>query len=70
MSIAQQLQDAIRNAGESRYSIAKRIGVSQATLCRVLSGERGLSLPMIDRLMDGLDLEITIKPRRKARKDD
>ena len=69
MSIAHLLQDAIRNAGESRYSIAKRIGISQATLCRVLSGERGLSLPMIDRLLDGLGLEIVVRPRRK-RKDD
>ena len=68
MSIAQQLQEAIRDAGESRYSISKRTGISQATLCRVLSGERGMRLEMIDRLMDGLGLEIVIRPQSE-RKD-
>jgi transcriptional regulator with XRE-family HTH domain len=69
MSIAQQLQDAIRNCGESRYSVSRKTGISQATLCRVLQGTRGMSLEMIDRLADGLGVEIVIRPRRK-RKDD
>jgi transcriptional regulator with XRE-family HTH domain len=69
MGIAEQLQNAIRDAGESRYSISKRTGISQAMLSRVLSGERGMRLEMIDRLMDGLGLEIVIRPRRKPRKD-
>jgi transcriptional regulator with XRE-family HTH domain len=69
MSMAQQLQDAIRDAGESRYSISKRSGISQAMLCRVLSGERGMSLPMIDRLLDALGLEVFVRPRRSTRKD-
>jgi hypothetical protein len=68
MSIAQLLQDAIRDAGESRYSISKRTGISQATLCRVLAGERGMRLEMIDKLMDGLGLELVVRPRRGTMK--
>jgi hypothetical protein len=67
-TFSEQLQEAIRGSGVSRYAIAQTTGLSQALLCRFLQGTRGLSLGTIDKLMDALGLEIVIRPRHK-RKD-
>jgi hypothetical protein len=67
-TFSELLQEAIRQSGTSRYAIARETGLSQALLCRFLQGTRGLSLGTIDKLMDALELEIVIRPRRK-RKD-
>ena len=67
--ITEQLQEAIRSSGTSRYSISKRTGIDQALLCRFLKGQSALSLESADKVLDVLELEIVIRPRRK-RKDD
>jgi DNA-binding phage protein len=67
-TFSEQLQEAIRDSGRSRYAIAHETGLSQALLCRFLQGTRGVSLGTIDKLMNALELEIVIRPRRK-RKD-
>ena len=67
--ITEQLQEAIRSSGTSRYSISKRTGIDQVLLCRFLKGQSALSLESADKVLDVLELEIVIRPRRK-RKDD
>ena len=62
-SLSDQLRQAIRDCGESRYSLSKRTGIDQATLTRFMSGERGLRLDVVDLLADVLGLEL--RPRRK-----
>ena len=64
--LSHQLRDAIRECGESRYALAKRIAVGQATLSRFMSGERGLRLDVIDGLAEVLDLEL--RPRLEGRR--
>ena len=66
-TFADQLREAIRACGESRYALAKRTGISQAVLSRFMAGKAGLGLESINTLMDVLELEV--RPRRKARKD-
>jgi transcriptional regulator with XRE-family HTH domain len=63
---SERLRRAIRECGMTRYAISVRTGIDQATLSRFMTGERGLSLRAIDKLMDSLGLEI--RPRRE-RKD-
>ena len=46
-------------SGKTRYQIAKELGIDQATISRFMSGERGLTLKVVDRLCALLDLEIT-----------
>ena len=65
-TFTEQLRRVVRDCGETRYSLAKRMGIAQSTLTRFMNGDRGLSMEAIDRLFDALNLEI--KPRRKARK--
>jgi transcriptional regulator with XRE-family HTH domain len=65
-TFTEQLRRAIRDCGETRYSLAQRTGIAQSTMSRFATGNRGLSMEAIDRLFDALDLEI--KPRtRKAK---
>lgn len=67
-----RLTDAIRRAveasGKTRYRIAKESGVSAGQLCRLVNGERGLSVDTIERLADYLGLRITIEPKGKTTK--
>jgi hypothetical protein len=45
----------------SRYRIAADTKISQATLSRFMSGERGLTITAVDRLCDYLGLELTTR---------
>jgi transcriptional regulator with XRE-family HTH domain len=60
-----QLRRAVAESGMSRYAIAKQINTSQATLSRFMSGERGLTMAVVDRLC--LLLGVTINTRRKSK---
>jgi transcriptional regulator with XRE-family HTH domain len=66
-AFTEQLKRAIRDCGETRYSLAKRTGTDQSTLTRFMNGTRGLSMEALDRLFDALDLEITVSSRRWPR---
>ena len=55
---------AIETSGKTRY----RIGISQPHLCRLMTGERGLSIDKLERLADYLGLEIVMRPKRRSRK--
>jgi hypothetical protein len=60
--LSEQLRQAIRECGESRYALSKRTGIDQSTLTRFMSGERGLRLDVVDVLADVLGLEL--RPRK------
>jgi transcriptional regulator with XRE-family HTH domain len=64
----EQLRRAIRTGGVSQAELARRTGLTTATISRVASGEREASFETIDKLMDALGLEIVIRPRRSTRK--
>ena len=59
------LRAAIERAAESRYRISKITGISAATLCRFVKGQRSLSLQSIEALMDFFGLDITQEKRSK-----
>ena len=60
-----QLRRAVRECGRSRYALSCETGVDQSTLSRFMQGG-GLSLNVVDKLMEALDLEI--KPRKRKAK--
>jgi transcriptional regulator with XRE-family HTH domain len=57
--LSQQIRDAIESCGKTRYQIAKDTGIDQATLSRFMSGNGGLSIPVLDKLGAYLNLRIT-----------
>ena len=62
--LSDQLREAIDAAGVSRYEIARQTGVSETTLCRFVSGERGISVDAMDRIGQYLGLSI-VRPKKK-----
>lgn len=59
------LKRAIDRSGESRRQIAIRANVSESALCRLMAGERGLSIEGAEALAAALGLEIVIKPAKR-----
>jgi hypothetical protein len=66
--LSDQIRLAVETCGETRYSISKETGISQSTLTRFMSGERGLPMDTLDILAEYLDLRIATGKRRR-RKD-
>jgi plasmid maintenance system antidote protein VapI len=66
-SFSDQLRNAVRDCGTTRYALAKQLGISESTLSRFLSGERGLTLDLVDRLADVLGLQIHVTVQRAER---
>ena len=59
---------AIETSGTTRYRISKDTGISQTQLCRVMSGERGLSIGALETLAEYLELEIVMRPKQRRQK--
>lgn len=66
--LSDQVRAAIDGCGMTRYAIAKETGIAESTLCRFMSGERGLPTKTLDRLADFLELNIVMgKVKRHVR---
>jgi Helix-turn-helix domain len=63
--LSDQIRQAVNSCGQTRYAIAKATGIDAATLCRFMSGERGLPMKTLDVLADHLELSITT-PKQKG----
>ena len=63
--LTDQVRQAIRDCGETRYRISAATGVSNETLCRFVSGERGLSMEALDIVAAYLGLSIASDRKRK-----
>jgi transcriptional regulator with XRE-family HTH domain len=67
--LTDQLRQAIAQSGMTRYEIAKRTGVSEATLSRFYTGTRpGLSMQALDALGECLGLKIVSTRKTSKRK--
>ena len=66
-SMNDQMRRLIRDSGQTCYRIAKQTGISNATLSRYLSGERGLSSEAIDTLGKHLGWTVTARPTKKGK---
>lgn len=58
-NIEQQLRQAILDSDLSRYELAKRTGVSQATLSLFVHGHRSVTMGLAAKLAAELGLELT-----------
>jgi plasmid maintenance system antidote protein VapI len=62
----EQLKRAIRESELSCYALSQATGVDQSTLSKFLSGQRGLSLDSVDKLVDALGLTLISQKKRGA----
>ena len=64
-SFTEELREAIRRSGRTYYDIAKEMRVATASVWRFGEGKAGMSTALLDRLVDVLDLHVTIGQKRK-----
>ena len=68
LKLTDQVRQAIEDCGETRYQICKATGLDNATLCRFVSGERGMSMEAFDAVAEYLELDIVSRRKRPAAK--
>jgi transcriptional regulator with XRE-family HTH domain len=63
--LSDQIRDAVKDSGMTKYRIAAATGVQQSSLSRFMRGG-SLSLDTLDRLADVLGLVVVVKkPKRR-----
>ena len=62
-----QLRQAVKGCGLSRYRIAKEIGVSESLLSRFMSSESGLSFAVLDRLAELIGMGVVVKAKGQGK---
>ncbi|MDP6718039.1 MAG: helix-turn-helix transcriptional regulator [Pirellulaceae bacterium] len=65
--ILDDIRKAIDASDTSRYRISKETGISESSLCQLMAGTKGLSIEAVERLAEYLNLEITIRPKRRKK---
>ncbi len=55
------LRQAILDSGQTRYALGFKCGVDQAVLCRFVAGKSGLNLATVDKLVEGLGIEVKVR---------
>jgi plasmid maintenance system antidote protein VapI len=63
------VQEALWSRGITQRDLSRQIGVTEGAVSRLLSGTRGTTFEMIDRLADALSLEVVVRPRSKRKGD-
>lgn len=68
MDVLQAIKIAIEESGETRAAIARRAGMAESQLSRLMSNERGLRIEAAERLAGALGLEIVVRPKARKRR--
>jgi plasmid maintenance system antidote protein VapI len=63
---SEQIRDAVRSSGRSAYDIARELNTATSTITRFIHGEIGLSMSMLDKLAEALDLHVVVGRKRKG----
>jgi transcriptional regulator with XRE-family HTH domain len=64
MDILSAVREAIEKSGKTRYRIAKETGLDESHLSKLMRGEAGLSIEKLMTLLDYLEMELIIKPKK------
>jgi plasmid maintenance system antidote protein VapI len=62
------LEEALQESGLSISQLGDLSGVSPAIIWRFIQGERTMTLPTASKLIEALEMEIAIKPKRKKKR--
>lgn len=69
LQLSDQIRQAIDDSGLSRYAICKQIGLAEATMSRFMNRQGGLSIEILDRIGELLELELVSKNNPAKDKD-
>lgn len=67
--VTDELRAAIQASGEPRSGLAKRSGVAESILSRLVNGKRGISMENAEKVAAALRMEIVLRPKKRPRKD-
>lgn len=67
-NLTETIKAAIKASDETPAAIARGAGIHKASLCRLLSGERGLDVASIEAVADYLNLEIVVRPKAVSKR--
>lgn len=59
MNMTDQLREIIRDYGVTHSQLAVQAGVAESVICRFMNGESGLTLIVIDRIADLLQIKLS-----------
>jgi len=65
--ILDTIRQAIEAGSKTRYRIWQETGISQSQLSKLMRGKRGLSIEALERLAEYLNLEISIRPKKRKK---
>jgi transcriptional regulator with XRE-family HTH domain len=65
--IGECLIQAIRDTGLSQREVSRVTGVDETLVSRFMRGLRQPNFETLDRLLDGLRLEVVVRPRRRGK---
>lgn len=63
------IRKAIIASDKSRYRLWKETGISQGHLSDFMAGNKGLSVEALELLAQCLNLEITVRTRKRTNKE-
>ena len=63
--LSDEIRDAVKSSGMSRYAISKALGIAESTMSRFVNGKGGLSMEILDRLGELLGLHVVVRPTKK-----
>jgi HTH-type transcriptional regulator/antitoxin HipB len=64
--LGQILKSARNQKGLTQHQAGNLVGITQAMVSRIESGESNARIDTLFRLLAALDMEMTVKPREKA----
>lgn len=67
MPFSEQLRDAIRRCGKSRYRIFQETGIAESTLSKFMNHKGGLSTPALDKLAQCIGLSVHLESPTKQK---
>ena len=65
MNVLNELRKQIDRSGMRDVELSRKAGIQRSAISRFGHGERGLSIGSVEKILDALDLELTIVPRRR-----
>jgi plasmid maintenance system antidote protein VapI len=65
--ILDDIRNAIKTSGKSRYRMSKDLGISEGQLSELMAGTKGLSVEAVERLVEYLGLEVVIRPKQQRK---
>ena len=67
--LSEQLRDAIRRCGMTRYAISQRTGIAQSILSRFVNTGAGLSLANVDKVCECIGARLVLDADTRKRKN-